>query len=56
MRKTYQLGDSAKAADVKQDSMSVNSVLKKTYIWQHLAQKKIKRTIKAKLKINSSKD
>lgn len=55
MRKTYQLKDIEKAVDTRSGT-NTETALKKQFIWQHLAQKKIKRAIKAQLKVNSEKN
>ncbi len=47
--------DVTKKLDGKSEQIDAKATLNKRLIWQHLAQKKIKKIIKSKLKINSKK-
>lgn len=47
--------DVTKKLDGKSEQIDAKATLNKRLIWQYLAQKKIKKIIKSKLKINSKK-
>ena len=50
------LDENAKQADKTQTHEEAKSLLKQRLIWQHLTQKKIKKAIKSKLRINEKDD
>ena len=52
MSTKHHLDEKSKQADKTLSQDESKSLLKKRLIWQHLTQKKIKKAIKSKLKIN----
>lgn len=56
MSTKHHLDENAKQADTALTHEENQSILKKRLIWQHLTQKKIKKAIKSKLRINEKDD